>query len=198
MSGISANMDAAGYEHVIYAADGVITQQIQTSRGQGANTAAYQWAGSEQQASFCLAIRPESGLVNYGLIYDAYYQWYYASVFLVAGAAVVAVALIILLCTLVRRRTLAEAHRRIAAALGHIWMEPKLVLLLGGADAWRLDGGGDIRVSRNWHTPRIGRHSCMFLVFLADAHRFVHQRDTGVFFQQQLYVGRAFFARAGE
>ena len=31
----------------------------------------------------------------------------------------------------VRRRTLAEAHRRIAAALGHIWMEPKLVLLLG-------------------------------------------------------------------
>ena len=128
---ISANMDAAGYEHVIYAVDGVITQQIQTSRGQGVNTAAYQWAGTEQQASFCLAIRPESGLVNYGLIYDAYYQWYYASVFLVAGAAVVAVALIILLCTLVRRRTLAEAHRRIAAALGHIWMEPKLVLLLG-------------------------------------------------------------------
>ena len=26
---ISANMDAAGYEHVIYAVDGVITQQIQ-------------------------------------------------------------------------------------------------------------------------------------------------------------------------
>ncbi|NBI79931.1 sensor histidine kinase [Anaerotruncus colihominis] len=128
---VNSNMDAAGYAHVIYAADGVITQQMQTSRGQGSNAAAYQWPGSEQQNSFCLAIRPESGLVNYGLIYDAYYQWYYASMLLAAGAAVVAVALIILLCTLVRRRTLAEAHRSIAAALGHIWMEPKLMLLLG-------------------------------------------------------------------
>lgn len=128
---INSNMDAAGYAHVIYAADGAITQRMQTAHGEGANIAAYQWPGSDRQASFCLAIRPESQLMNYGLIYNAYYQWYYVSMFLVVGAAVVAVALIILLCTLVRRRTLAEAHRRIAAALGHIWMEPKLVLLLG-------------------------------------------------------------------
>ena len=133
------------YAHLIYLSGGILKEEVQTNHGYYAKETDLTRENSPYGGgfrsdefgpgrpgtaiSFVIAVRPEGMLLNTGGVYYAYYAWHRTASVMLVLAGICWAALLILLVTLVKHRSLGLAHRAIARTLGRVWVEVKLPAL---------------------------------------------------------------------
>lgn len=143
---------AGQYDHVIYI-NGIHMKERLFTFGNGVEERDYDslWRSPYAAGFFsgqlgadsptiAIAVKARDQMLNYGPVYSEYYNWFHRMMLVAAAGAAAAVALLVLLGTLIAHRSLGMAHRAIAAVMGRLWMEAKLLLtaVALGLGGWTL------------------------------------------------------------